>query len=70
MEMAVTITGTLKMYKAPVKSPAPTYQLSYYMPDALPVTQPTQSKHWKVTSLYQQEAQTSLCTKQPIKLNQ
>jgi len=37
-----------KSCKAPVKSSPPTNQHSaFYMPDALPVTQPTVSKHWR-----------------------
>ena len=37
-----------KSYKAPVKWSPPTNQHStFYRPDALPVTQPTVSKHWR-----------------------
>jgi len=38
-----------KMWKAPVISSPPTNQhLAFYRPDALPVTQPTAWKHWRV----------------------
>jgi len=38
------------MYKAPVKMSPPTNQPpTFYMPDALPVAQPTVSKHWRET---------------------
>ena len=38
--------------KAPVKSSPPTNQhLPLYMPDVLPVTQPTVSKHWRENEL-------------------
>jgi len=37
-----------KSCKAPVKSSAPTNQHPvFYRPDALPVAQPTVSKHWR-----------------------
>jgi len=37
-----------KTCTAPVKSPSPTNQYStFYRPDALPVAQPTMSKHWR-----------------------
>jgi len=37
-----------KTCKAPVTSSPPTNQQpTFYRPDALPVTQPTVSKHWK-----------------------
>jgi len=37
-----------KSCKAPVKSSSPTSQHPvFYRPDALPVTQPTVSKHWR-----------------------
>ena len=39
-----------KSCKAPVKSSPPTS--SFYRLDALPVTQPTVSKHWREKSLY------------------
>jgi len=46
VEAAMVTTGTLNMYKAPVKSPPPTYQDSdFFMLNALPVTQPTVSEH-------------------------
>ena len=34
-------------WKAPVKSSPPTNQFSFYRTDALPVAQPTVSKHWR-----------------------
>ena len=49
MELVVT-TGA-KMCKAPVKSSLPTNQQPlFYRPDALPVTKPTVSKHWRETN--------------------
>jgi len=36
-----------KSCKAPVKSSPPTYIQFFYRPDALPVAQPTMSKHWR-----------------------
>jgi len=40
-----------KSCKAPVKSSPPTNQHTvFYRPDALPVTQPTMSKHWREIS--------------------
>ena len=42
-----------KTCKAPVKSSPPTYhQLTFYRPDALPVAQPTVSKHWRECCMY------------------
>ena len=39
---------TCKLCKAPVKSSPPTNQRpTFYRPDALPVAQPTVSKHWR-----------------------
>ena len=40
--------GGANMHKAPVKSSPPTNQHpTFYRPDALPVTQPTVSEHWR-----------------------
>jgi len=41
-------TDLLELCKAPVKSTLPTKkQPVFYRPDALPVAQPTVSKHWR-----------------------
>ena len=43
-----------KMCKAPVKSSPPTNQYPmFYRPDALPVVQPTVSKHWRENITFQ-----------------
>jgi len=43
----VVTTGAIKSCKAPVKSSPPTIKHPvFYRPDALPVAQPTVSKHW------------------------
>ena len=48
MEVVVT-TGAIKSCKAPVKSSPPTNQHpTLYRLDALPVAQPTVSKHWRI----------------------
>jgi len=52
MEVVSGDNWSYKTYKAPVKSSSPTNQHpAIYRPDALPVTQPTVSKHWRETSL-------------------
>ena len=43
-----------KMCKTPVKSSPPVNHHSFYSPDALPVTQPTASKHWRQTTKAEQ----------------
>jgi len=50
LELRVTVvavtTGAIKTCKTPVKSSPPTNQHpTFYRPDALPVAQPTVSKH-------------------------
>jgi len=49
MEVVVT-TGATRRKKAPVKSSPPTNQRR---PDALPVAQPTVSKHWRKEITFQ-----------------
>ena len=42
-----------KMCKAPVKSSSPTnHHIAFYTSDALPVAQPTVSKHWREMTFY------------------
>jgi len=51
MEVMVTVSWSYKSCKAPVKSSQPTNQHPvFYRSDALPVTQPTVSKHWREIS--------------------
>jgi len=51
MEVVVT-TGTIKLCKVPVKSTPPSKQHpTFCRPDALPVAQPTVSRHWMETWL-------------------
>ena len=46
--MEVVVTTGAMTYKVPVKSSPPTNQHpAFYRPDALPITQPTVSKHWR-----------------------